>query len=134
MHESQFSFGSKRKSAFDQLHRSFQRFTRTNQQMEMVWHHDKLMQQILPSRTILKENVEKEAGHSLGLKNIALLKCGGSDEVATVSSIAAPGSGHGKGTSAAQAAHHACHCIAAPKALRHPKARKCRPSPSLERG
>ena len=28
--------------------------------MEMVWHHDKLMQQILSSRTIVKEDVEKE--------------------------------------------------------------------------
>jgi len=36
------------------------------------------------------------------------------------------------GTSAAEAGHHSCHCIAAVKPLRHPKARKCLPSPSLE--
>jgi hypothetical protein len=37
-----------------------------------------------------------------------------------------------EGTSAAKAAHHACHCIAALKALRHPKARKYLPCPSLK--
>jgi hypothetical protein len=39
-----------------------------------------------------------------------------------------------EGTSAAEAAHHCCHCIAAPKALRHPKARKCSPPPNLKLG
>ena len=63
--------------------------------MEMVWHHDKLMQQILSLRTIVKEDVKKEPGHSLGLKNVLLLECGSGDEVATVSGIAAAGSGHG---------------------------------------
>jgi hypothetical protein len=53
------------------------------------------MQQILSLCAIVKENVKKEASHSVGLKNVALLKCRGSDEVATVSGIAATGSGHG---------------------------------------
>jgi len=64
--------------------------------MEMVWHHDKLMQQILSSRTIVKEDVEEQARHAVGLQNVALLKCRSSDEVATVSGIAAAGSGHGR--------------------------------------
>jgi len=60
----------------------------------MIWHHDKLMQQILSSRPIVKEDVDKEVGHSVGLKNVAPLKGRGSDEVATVSGIAAAGSCH----------------------------------------
>ena len=64
--------------------------------MKMVWHHDKLMQQILSSRTIVKQDVEKETSHSVGLKDVLLLECGSSDEVATVSGIAAAGSGHGR--------------------------------------
>jgi len=63
--------------------------------MEMVWHHDKLIQQILSSGPIVKKNVDKKVGHSVGLKDVALVKCRGSDEVATVSGIAAAGSGHG---------------------------------------
>ena len=38
-----------------------------------------------------------------------------------------------EGTSAAEAAHP-CHCIAAVKPLRHPKAGKFLPFPSLEQG
>jgi len=38
------------------------------------------------------------------------------------------------GTSGAEAGHHSCHCIAAPKALRHPKARKYLPFPDLKPG
>jgi hypothetical protein len=93
--KSQFSFCPKRKTAFDQLHRSLQRFPRTNQQMEMVWHYDKVMQQVLSSPPIVQQDFDKEPSHSLGLKDIALLKCGASDEVATVSGIATLGSGHG---------------------------------------
>src|SRR5579859_4298315 len=37
-----------------------------------------------------------------------------------------------EGTSAAEAASHECHCIAAPKALRHPKTRKCLPFSQFE--
>jgi hypothetical protein len=88
--------------------------------MEMVWHDNKLVQQIFFFRAIVTEDVEKEASHSVGLKDVALLKCRGSDEVATVSGITAAWSGHG-GTSAAEAAHPCCHSIAAVKPLRHPK-------------
>jgi len=63
--------------------------------MKMVWHHDKLMQQILSPRTIVKEDINKHTGHPVGLKNVLLLECRGSDEVAAVSGIAAVGSGHG---------------------------------------
>ena len=63
--------------------------------MEMIWHYDKLMQQILSARTIVKEDGDKEAGHSVGLKDVTLLKGRGSDEVAAVSGIAAARSGHG---------------------------------------
>src|SRR5579863_1370505 len=37
-----------------------------------------------------------------------------------------------EGTSAAEAASHECRCIAAPKALRHPKTRKCLPFSQFE--
>src|SRR5438067_7648755 len=80
MHESQFSLCPKRKSALDQLDRSLQRFPRTNQQMEMVWHHHKLVQEILSPGPIVKQDIEKEPRHSVGLKNIALLKCRAGDE------------------------------------------------------
>ena len=62
--------------------------------MEMIWHHDKLMQQIHSLGTIVKEDIDKEAGHSVRLKDVALLKCRSRDEVAAVSGIAAARSGH----------------------------------------
>jgi hypothetical protein len=96
MYASKFSFLPKKKNRLVQLHRSFQRFPQTIQQVEMVLHHDKLMQQILSFCPIMKQEIEKEPGHSVTLKDIALLKCRRSDEVSTVSGIAAPGSGHGR--------------------------------------
>src|SRR5437764_14874516 len=96
MHEFHVSLFAKSKASLDQLHRSLQRFPRTNQQMEMVWHHHKLVQEILSPGPIVKQDIEKEPRHSVGLKNIALLKCRAGDEVATGSGIAAARSGHGR--------------------------------------
>jgi hypothetical protein len=95
MHESQLPFRPKRETAFDQLHCSFQRFTWSDQQMEMIWHHDKLMQQIFFMQTIVMKDIDEEASHSVGLKDVALLKCRSGDEVATASGIPAAGSRHG---------------------------------------
>jgi hypothetical protein len=53
------------------------------------------MQQIFFLRTIVKKNVDKQRCHSVGLENVPFLECGGGDEVATVSRIAAEWSGHG---------------------------------------
>ena len=66
-------------------------------QMEIVRLHHKLMQQIFSSRPVVEQDVDKEPSHAVRTKAIlAILKCRASDEVATVSSIAAPGSGHGR--------------------------------------
>jgi len=63
--------------------------------MEMVWHHDKLMQQIFSLRTIVKQDIDKQTSHSVGLENVPFLECGGGNKAATVSGIAAHGSGLG---------------------------------------
>jgi hypothetical protein len=88
--------------------------------MEMVW-HDKFMQQMLFLRTILKEDVEKEAGHSVELKDLLLLECGSGDEVATVSGIAA---GEERPWRAPQRLKPLAlrHPYRSAEALRHPKA------------
>ena len=45
---SQLPACSKRKAAFDQLHGLFQRgLTRSHQKMNVVWHYDELMEQVL---------------------------------------------------------------------------------------
>jgi hypothetical protein len=44
----------------------------------------------------VKEDIDKEPGHSVGLKQVSLLKCRSRDEVATVSGVASAGSGQCK--------------------------------------
>ncbi|MGC1371349.1 MAG: hypothetical protein WA824_04345 [Candidatus Sulfotelmatobacter sp.] len=61
----------------------------------MIWHDHKFMQQISSLLAIVKQNVDKQAGHSVGLKNAAFLKCGSGNEVAAVTYIASAGCGHG---------------------------------------
>jgi len=56
----------------------------------MVLHLHKLVQQIFSPLAVVKKDINKRTGHSVGLKNVLLLECGSGDEVATVSSIAAP--------------------------------------------
>src|SRR5581483_2332993 len=67
MQESQCFSCPKRKTALDELHCSFQRFPRSDEQMKVVRHHDKLMQQISSFCTIVKEDVDKEASHPVRL-------------------------------------------------------------------
>ncbi len=63
--------------------------------MKMVRHHYKFMQQVFLLLAIVQKDIDKQTSHSVGLKNVSLLECGSGDEVATVSGIAAAGSGHG---------------------------------------
>lgn len=95
MREAQFFFRPKGKSAFDELHRSLQSLNRSDQQVKVIRHDHKLMQEILSLGAIVKQNVDEQPGHSVRLKNVPLLKCGSGNEVAAISSVAAAGSGHG---------------------------------------
>ena len=64
--------------------------------MEMVWHHDKLMQQIFSLRAVVEQDIDKQTSHSVGLENVPFLECRGGNKVATVAGIAAQGSGQGE--------------------------------------
>ena len=63
--------------------------------MKVVRHHHKFMQQILSLLAVVIQDINKQASHSIRLKNVSLLERRGGDEVATVSGGASTGSGHG---------------------------------------
>jgi len=69
--ESQFSFGTEGKSAFDVLTSFFQRYVcrRRDNQMEVVRHNHELMQEIAALATIILKNVEKQSCHPLFLED-----------------------------------------------------------------
>src|SRR5271154_506729 len=54
-----FSFGSKRESALQTLHRQFETHYWSDQNMEVIGHYDKAMQQI-PLRPIVVQRLEKQ--------------------------------------------------------------------------
>jgi hypothetical protein len=89
--------------------------------MEMIWHYNELMQEILSLSAIVKQIFDEKPSHSLRLKNVPLLKCGGRDEVAAISSVAVAGSGHGMHLSGWKPPSVG-YSIAALEALPHPKA------------
>jgi hypothetical protein len=65
-------------------------------------------------------NIDKQPGHSLGLKDVPLLKCRGCDEITAISGISASRGGH-KAPQRLKAAMLQ-NLIAGLEALRHPKA------------
>ena len=73
--------------------------------MEMVWHHDKLMQQIFSLRPIVQQDIDQQTSHPVGLENVSFLECRGSNEVATESGVAAAGSSHGRHLSGSSRLH-----------------------------
>lgn len=78
----------KGKSTFDELQRPFQTQSWRDQQMKMIGHQHKFMQQVLFLSPIAKQNLHKESCHPVGLKYVLFLKCGSRDEVRAVSGIA----------------------------------------------
>ncbi len=64
---SKLRFYTVRESALDELNRPFQRAGWRNEQMKMIGHQDKFVQQI-GLAPIVKQNLEKQSRPSLGAK------------------------------------------------------------------
>src|SRR5689334_6462501 len=65
----------KRKPTLDKLHSSLQSdFSWGQDQMEMVGHDHKLVQQVLLLRSVIQQNLNEEAGDFLYLKEASLFK------------------------------------------------------------
>jgi hypothetical protein len=63
----QFSFGSERESALDELNRLFDRLDWRNEQVQMVWHDDKGMKFVSGS-VIVIQDVDHQACPALDPK------------------------------------------------------------------
>jgi hypothetical protein len=94
MDESKFLPRTIRKATFDQLYGSLQRRKRRDQQMKMIWHNRKFVEQIFSLLSIVEENVNEQLGHSIRLQNASLLECRSRNEVTSVSGGAAKWCGH----------------------------------------
>ena len=92
--ESNFFLCSKGKPAFDELQRPLQAQSWREQQVKMIGHQDKFMEEIFLLSAVAKQDVHKQIGHPVGLKQTVFLEGGGSDEVSAVSSVASVWSGH----------------------------------------
>jgi hypothetical protein len=74
---SQLVFHGVRVAAFDELHRSFQRYPyRSQQQMKMLGHEDKRVKLELSLAAIGVERFEEEAGHWFGYEQAPSLPGG----------------------------------------------------------
>ena len=62
--------------------------------MEVVGHDYKLMQEIFFLLAVVEHDIQQQGGHPVGLQQLLLLKCAGSDEICAVSSVASVGNGH----------------------------------------
>jgi len=80
-----FTFRAKRKPALDELQCLFQRYFRCGceQQMEMVGHDDKVMQQKPPLSSIIRKNIDQKLSHAIGLEKRATSGCGRAHEKCT---------------------------------------------------
>jgi hypothetical protein len=69
----QFLFRAIRKSSFHEPDRLFKRFAaiKSELQMEMVGHHDEIMQPELFGGEVVSQNVDEEIGHAFGLQERA---------------------------------------------------------------
>ena len=83
--EAKFLLCSIGETTLDQLHGSFQGRQRSHEQMKMIWHHGKFMEQVITLLPIVEENVNEELGHPIGLQETSFLKRRGRDEIASVS-------------------------------------------------
>jgi hypothetical protein len=89
--------------------------------MEVIGHDNKFMQQVFVSLAVVKKDLNEQLCHSFRLEYVSLLKCRGCDEIATVSGVPATGSSH-EAPQRLKSRHAPSNFIAAPEALRHPKA------------
>ena len=103
--EAKFLLGAEGKSALDQLHGFFYRVGWSKDQMNVVRHDDKIMEQILSLISIAEENIQEQTGHPVGLEHRHFLIAGGGDEVTAQAGISSIWNGHNL-TSAAEAALH----------------------------
>ncbi len=56
--KAEFPLGPKRKAPFDQLQRPLQRQERRDQEMKVIGHQHKFMQQIFLLRSVAKQNIK----------------------------------------------------------------------------
>ena len=72
-----FSFRAIGETSFDELECLFQRdlHCRCQQQMEVIGHDHKFMQQKAPLSTILRKNIHQKLSHAIGLKKRAAAGC-----------------------------------------------------------
>jgi hypothetical protein len=80
--EVKLSFRAKGEAAFDELHGLFQRdfCGRRQQQVEVVWHNHKFMQQKAPLFSIFGENINQELSHAIGLEKCPPARSGRGDK------------------------------------------------------
>lgn len=121
-HKSQFFSRPIGKAAFDELQGSLQCFRRGYEQMKVVGHHHKFVQEVSLLLTVVQENIHKQLCHPAGLEQVPLLKRRSGDEVTAIPSIPAMWGGH-RSPQRLKPFFNRVHSIAAVKPLRHPKAK-----------
>ncbi len=65
----ELSRDSKRKSAFDKLHRALQRFGRGDDHVDMVWHDHERVESKAALGPVFVNRVEEQFGDGIALKN-----------------------------------------------------------------
>lgn len=74
MHDAKFSPCPERESTFDQLHGSLQSHDRSDEEMEMIRHDHKVMEQKFTLVSVMEENVNKKLPHPVRLEKISFLE------------------------------------------------------------
>ena len=71
-----------RKSAFDELNCALDTdvSSESYQKMEVIGHHDEVVQQVFVLGPVVKQNIKKQLCGAIGLEQGALSGCGGSDK------------------------------------------------------
>ena len=79
--KAEFLLGSKGKPSFDELHGFLNCVGSSQQQVNMIRHDDKLMEQVFPLIAIAEQNIQEQPCHLVGLEHGHFLVAGGGEEV-----------------------------------------------------